>query len=224
MRARTLTAGLLAAAALLAAPACGGGGSGDGGGSTTTKATTSTTTPALPDAFDWWSPQTTQLGRGWTIGPCAPAQQVPKSQGRVDCLNNEDGRQAVVEHYRFSASADRDLDHHAAQFLHDFTADRKAGCGAGYRVDAEPVVPLTLPDGDARRYGFQGGFAGAPETERTVQWAGYRDDVLVIVTLSAYDPGSCVPNTGQGSLDDLRQLVPAVDRLVLKYGLPPLNP
>jgi hypothetical protein len=223
MRARSVTTGLLAAAALLCAPACGGGGSHDGG-STSTTAPSSTTTPALPGSFDWWSPQTTPLGRGWTIGPCAPAQQVPKSQGRVDCLNNEDGRQAVLEHYRFTAPADRDLNHHAAQFLQDFTADRKAGCGAGYRVEAEPIVPRTLPDGDVRRYGFRGGFAGAPETERTVQWAGLRGDVLVIVTLSAYDPGSCVPNSGQGSVDDLKDLVPSVDRLVQAFGLPPLNP
>jgi hypothetical protein len=223
MRARAVTTSLLAAAALLCAPACGGGGSHDGG-STSTTAPSSTTTPALPGSFDWWSPQTTPLGHGWTIGPCAPAQQVPKSQGRVDCLNNSDGRQAVVEHYRFTAPADRDLNHHAAQFMKDFMADRKAGCGAGYRVEAEPIVPLTLPDGDARRYGFRGGFAGAPETERTVQWAGLRGDVLVIVTLSAYDPGSCVPNSGQGSVDDLKDLVPSVDRLVQAFGLPPLNP
>ena len=223
MRARTVTAGLLAAAALLWAPACGGGGSHDAS-STTAKATTTTTTPPLPATFDWWSPQTTQLGRGWTIGPCAPAQQVPQSRGRVDCLNNEDGRQAVVEHYRFTLPADPNLDHHAAQFQKDFLADRKAGCGAGYRVLPEPVVAMTLPDGDARRYGFHGGFAGAPDTERTVQWAGIRSNVLMIITISAYDPGSCVPNTGQASVDDLRQLVPAIDRLVLKYGFPPLNP
>jgi hypothetical protein len=224
MRARTVTAVLLAAAALLCVPACGGGGGGDDASSSSTKPTTATTTPALPASFDWWSPQTTALGHGWTIGPCAPAQQVPKSQGRVDCLNNADGRQAVVEHYRFNAPADRDMDHHAAQFMQDFTADRKAGCGAGYRVVAEPVVPLTLPDGDAREYGFHGGFAGAPDTERTIQWAGIRGDVLVIVTISAYDPGSCVPNSGQGSVDDLKVLVPAVDRLVRGFGLPPLNP
>jgi hypothetical protein len=224
MRARSLLLGLVTAATLLTSACGGGSGSKDAGSTTSTTAPTATSTPALPASFDWWAPQTTPLGRGWTIGPCAPAQLVPKSQGKVLCLNNADGRQAVVEHYRFRTSGSTDLNQHAAQFVQDFLADRKAGCGSGYQVEAEPIVPLTLPDGDARRYGFKGGFANAPDTERTVQWAGMRDGILVIVTISAYDPGSCVPNSGQGSLHDLDDLVPAIDRLVQRFGLPPLQP
>ncbi len=222
MRARPLTAGLLTAMVLLTSAACGG--SKGGAGSTTTAKPTTTTVPALPASFSWWAPQTTPLGHGWSIGPCAPAQQVPSSQGKVLCLNNEDGRQAVIEHYRFSLPSNPDLGAHAAQFQQDFVKDRTAGCGAAYRVDAEPVATLNLPDGPAERYGFHGGFANAPDTERTVQWAGIRSNVLVILTISGYDPGSCVPDTGQGTVDDLGQLVPAFDRLVQKYGLPPLNP
>jgi hypothetical protein len=223
MRARSLTVGLLGAAALLTA-ACGGGGSKDGA-TTSTKATTATTTPALPATFDWWAPQTTQLGHGWTVGPCAPAQLVPSTPGgKVLCLNDEDGRQAVIAHFRLTPPADGQVSSFTTRFKQEIATDRKAGCGSGYRIEDEPPVPLTPPDGDARRFGFTAGFNNAPDTERTVEWAGIRGASLVVLSIVGYDPGSCLQNTGQGSLADLRQLVPAIDRLVLKFGLPPLTP
>jgi hypothetical protein len=224
MRSRSVALGLVAAVALLSSTACGGS-SGKGASTSTTAAQTTTTAlPAMPTSFSWWSPAPTALGNGWTISSCDPSQQVPQSQGKVLCLNNKDGRQAVLEHFRFAAPADGNLNHHAAQFVQDFLNDRKAGCGQAYRVDAEPIDALNLPDGPARRYGFTGGAANAPNSERTVQWAGIRGPALVIVTISGYDPGSCVPSSGQGTLEDLTEIIPGLHALVLAAGLPTLTP
>jgi hypothetical protein len=223
MLARPLAWGLLALPVLLVPAACGGG-SQDAATTTTSTIATTTTLPAMPADFDWWAPAArVALGHGWTVGACTGTTP-PTSKGKALCLDNKDGRTAVVEHFRFAAPADGDLSHHATQFVADFLADRKAGCGAGYQVEAEPTIALDLRDGQAKRYGFMGGYEGAPKTERTVQWAGVRGPALVIVTISGYDPGSCIPNTGQGTLDDLGQIVPGLDALVVAAGLPPLTP
>jgi hypothetical protein len=222
MRFRSLVWGVLALPVLLAPAACGGGSKGDS--TTTSTIATTTTLPAMPADFNWWTPAApVALGRGWTIGVCTKTT-TSTSRGKRLCLENEDGREATVEHFRFRAPADGDLNTHAAQFVQDFIEDRKKGCGEAYRVDADPIVALDLKDGPAKRYGFIGGSAGAPDTERTVQWAGIRDGVLVILTLSGYDPGSCIPNTGQGTLNDLDQVIPGLNKLVLASGLPPVQP
>jgi hypothetical protein len=221
MRTRGLTWGFLAVPVLVATAACGGGG-GPAATTTSTIATT-TTLPTMPADFNWWTPTPTPIGHGWTIGPCAPGA-APATKGKALCLTTKSGHEAVVEHFRFAAPADSDLNSHAAQFVKDFIADRKAGCGEAYVLDADPIVALDLHDGPAKRYGFTGGYRVAPKTERTVQWAGIRGPALVIISISGYDPGSCIPNTGQGTLQDLDEVVPGLNALVLAAGLPPLTP
>jgi hypothetical protein len=224
MRTRPMAWGLLALPVLLVPAACGGGGAKEAATTTTSTIATTTTLPAMPADFNWWAPASpTALGHGWTVGPCTGRPE-PTSKGKGLCLDNKDGRQAVVEHFRFAAPADGNLNAHAAQFLDDFRKDRKTGCGEGYEMEAEPLIAFDLRDGQAKRYGFIGGYSGAPKTERTVQWAGIRGPALVIVTISGYDPGSCIPNTGQATLGDLDQLVPGLNALIVAAGLPPLHP
>jgi hypothetical protein len=98
--------------------------------------------------------------------------------------------------------------------------DRKAGCGDAYRVEAEPIDAYDVPGGPVRRYGFAGGAEGAPNTERTLQWAGLRDGVLVIVVLTGYDPGSCVAGEGEGTLVDQEEVLPGLQALIEASGLP----
>ena len=179
-----------------------------------TTASTTTTLPAMPTDFDWWhAVGKVPLGGGWELGPC-------EGDDPTLCYEHEDGRHGIIELFRFSAPADFNLNAHASQFVSDFVTDRKAGCGEAYRVVAEPIEALDLPDGPARRYGFSGGAEGAPDTERTIQWAGVREGVLVIVVLTGYDPGSCVTGEGEGTLQDQEEVLPGIQALLLAAGLP----
>jgi hypothetical protein len=211
MRRRTSLALLLTLASL--ATACGGG----GGGSDDTAAPASTTTPlpAMPADFDWWDPSPTPIGRGWVLERCVD----DRPKGTL-CFDNPDGRQGLLKLFRFQAPADGDLNAHAGRFVVDFVDDRKRGCGEGYKVTAEPIQALHLADGDARFYGFTGGATGSGITERTVQWAGIRGPALEIITISVYDPGSCIVPNGEGTLQDLEEVLPGVDALVQAAGMP----
>jgi hypothetical protein len=198
--------------ALVLTAACGGD---DEEPPSTTAPTTSTTLPAMPADFDWWHPTArVPLGGGWTFGAC-------EGDDPSLCYEHPDGRHGIVELFRLNAGPDFDLNDWAARFVSDFVDDRTKGCGASYRVEAEPIEALDLPDGPVRRYGFAGGAEGAPNTERTIQWAGVRGDgVLVIVVLSGYDPGSCVAGEGEGTLQDQEEVVPGIQALLLASGLP----
>jgi hypothetical protein len=208
---RRLLPGLVAVALVIGAAACGGG---DDDTSAPPPSTTTTTLPDMPADYDWWHPpDEVSLGGEWVLKPC-------EGDDPTLCYEHADGRRGTVELYRFAAPADPNLNAHAAKFVEDFLADRRAGCGAEYRVTAEPIDPLELPDGPGRRYGFAGGATGAPDTERTIQWAGIRDIALVIVTISAYDPGACVAAEGEGTLEDLEEILPGLHALIQASGLP----
>lgn len=192
---------------------------GDDDAIATTAESTTTTLPAMPSDFDWWAPEPVSLGGDWVLDACEH-----EVEATVLCYAHPDGRSGTIEHFRFPAPPSLTLNAHAARFVEDFLADRRIGCGEGYRVEAEPIEALGLPDGDARRYGFSGGSGGSATTERTVQWAGLRDGALVILTVSAYDPGSCVAPEDQGTLDALQEVLPALEALVLASGLPTVTP
>lgn len=206
---RRLLAGLLGLALVLTA-ACGDD---DADAPPTTEATT-TTLPAMPTGFDWWHPVgQVALGGGWTIGAC-------EGDDPTLCYQHPDGRNGIVELFRFAAEVGFDLNQHASRFVEDFVTDRTAGCGESYRVEAEPIDAFEVPGGPIRRYGFAGGAQGAPNTERTIQWAGLRDGVLVVVVLTGYDPGSCVAGEGEGTLDDQTEVLPGLQALIEASGLP----
>lgn len=215
----------LALVAVIALVGCGGGD--DDGASATTASSTSTTLPAMPADFDWWDPSPTPIGRGWVLQRCtedllpaAVRTTVAGAPPSVLCFDHPDRRHGIVRLFRFLAPEDGDLNAHAARFVDEFIADRKQGCGEAYVVKAEPIVALELPDGAVRRYGFTGGASGAGITERTVQWAGIRGAAIEIVTISVYDPGSCIVPDGEGTLAALEEVLPGIDALVTAAGLP----
>ena len=218
MRTRTLGPGL-ALVVLIALAACGGGSSTAATTTTTTEPTSTTTLPVMPSTFDWWAPTATPIGHGWTIealpaGPGAGEQgPAPLPAGR----RPPPGLPRALP----LPGADRPRPHPPRRPV-------RGGLPEGPHVRLRPAVPgggrtgrpETVRDGTAVRYGFTGGAASAADSERTVQWAGVRGSALVIVTISGYDPGSCLPNTGQGSLDDLKDIIPGLDALIRASGLP----
>jgi hypothetical protein len=216
---------LVAVPLALLAAACGSGG--DDEPTDTTEAPT-TTLPVMPTDFSWWDPSPTPIGAGWVLERCTddllPATVrstiVPDKPRPVLCFDHPDGRHGILKIFRFLAPEDGDLNAQAARFVDDFVADRRQGCGENYLVKADPIVPLELPDGTARRYGFTGGATGSPTTEHTVQWAGIRGPALVIVTISVYDPGSCIVPDGEATLDDLDEVQPGIEALISASGLP----
>jgi hypothetical protein len=219
---------LLALLPALLVAACGD----DGGTKTVTTEATTTTLPAMPTDFHWWDPSPTPIGGGWVIERCTddllPASvrtTIATAKNRpVLCIDHADGRHAIVRLFRFQAPPDGDLNAHAGRFVDDFVADRKQGCGEGYVVKADPIVPEHAPDGDLRRYGFTGGATGAGTTEHTVQWAAIRGPALEIITMSVYDPGSCIVPDGEGTLIDLKEILPGLDALVQARGMPGAPP
>jgi hypothetical protein len=211
---RLLPLGLLLVVAL-AAMACGGGGDDDDEPVTTT---TTSTLPTMPADFQWWDPSPTPLGQGWVLRRCTVEIGEEADDTKL-CFDHPDGRHGIIRLYRFLAPDDGDLNAHAGRFVDDFVADRKEGCGEEYLVKAEPIVALEANGGRVVRYGFSGAFAGSPTTERTVQWAGIRGEALEIMTLSAYDPGSCVVPNGEATLDAVDEVVPGLDALITASGL-----
>ena len=209
-RPRRLPALLAVAALAVVLTACGG--DDDGASSDSTRRTT-TTLPPMPTDFDWWNPVEVDLGGDWVLRDCEGADTTL-------CFEHPDRRGGIVELFRFDAPADFNINAHAARFVEDFRNDRRLGCGVEYRVEPEPIEALDLPDGPARRYGFHGGAQGSVDTERTIQWAGLRGTSLVIITLSGYDPGSCVAAMDEALLHDQAAVVDAIHALVLASGLP----
>lgn len=199
---------------LVAAAGCSGGDDDDGGAGSDTTERTTTTVPAMPADFDWWNPAgEVPLGDGWVLRAC-------EGDDGTLCFEHPEGRTGIIELFRFDAPADLNINAHAARFVEDFRNDRKLGCGAEYRVEPEAIEALELPDGPARRYGFRGGAQGSVDTERTIQWAGLRGTSLVIITLSGYDPGSCVAALDEATLEEQAAVLDAVHALVLAAGLP----
>lgn len=199
----------------LAATACGGGGDDEADATTTS---TSTTLPTMPTDFRWWDPSPNPLGGGWVLHRCTVEVGQEADPAQL-CFDNPDGRKGVVRLFRFLAPDDGDLNAHAGRFVDDFITDRKDGCGKEYVVKAEPIVAVDANGGRVVRYGFTGAFSGSPVTERTVQWAGIRGEALEIITLSAYDPGSCVVPNGEATLDAVDEVIPGIDALVSASGL-----
>jgi hypothetical protein len=211
-RRRRTAVGLLPALLLLAVAGCGG--DDDDDSSSDTAERTTTTLAPMPADFDWWNPAgELPLGDGWVLHAC-------EGEDGTLCFEHPGGRSGILELFRFDAPADFNINAHAARFVEDFRNDRTLGCGAEYRVEPEPIEALDLPDGPARRYGFHGGAQGSVDTERTIQWAGLRGTSLVIVTLSGYDPGSCVAALDEATLEEQAAVLDGVHALILAAGLP----
>lgn len=150
---------------------------------------------------DWSAIERVDLGDGWTLedGPGdAPYAAIRRDGADVGIVELNAypvaSLGAVVEHLGEGETAA--LDAHVDDFLGAIAEDRARGCGADYSFEPEPRRNVQVSDGAAVRYGFAGGRPGEAVSERTLQWAAIRGDVLVLVNVAAYDPSSCISTEG----------------------------
>jgi hypothetical protein len=209
-----------------------GGGNGGDGGDGGPSATTPTTAdepdePAGVAKVDWLSPAlTVDLGGGFTLRHC-------EGMAPIHCLAKDGEPAGLVELASYPltsvdaiskarARGDRAaLEAHVEDFLTSFRGDRRQGCGPDYVVTPEPLRFVDAPDGLMANYGFQGApKAGAAPTERTLQWAGFRGSNLVLLSISAYDPTSCVESGSEGTVAELAEVEPRLRPLVEGNALP----
>ena len=210
-RRRVLAVGRATAALLAALALAAGCGDDDDAAS---PPPTSTTAPAPTPAIDWASVDTVDLGDGWSLADAegnAPLVAIVRDGAQVGIVELHsfpvDSLDAVAE--ALAEGEDAALAAHADDFVTALAADRAAGCGEDYEFVAEPVELLDAGDGRAVRYGFTGGPPGEPVSERTVQWAALRGDVLVLAQVSAYDADACVSTEGaELTVADLAEVEP----------------
>ena len=183
---------------------------------------TSTTSSAVPAvAVDWEKLGSHDLGSGWTLrdaegdAPIVEILEDGRLVGSLEVVSFPLATLPEVTAARRDGGAGAALAAHASSFFTAIREDRRAGCGSDYRFRPDEPETVELLDGAAIRYGFTGGVTGAEE--RTVQWAGIRGDALVILSVPAYDPGSCLGTEGAeldvATLERLeRRLTAAVER------------
>jgi hypothetical protein len=177
---------------------------------------------------DWATPDGTSLPDGWGLATCpgdAPlfcVSQGGQAVGTIEVLEYPlatlpDLSTVLAE--RGEAAA---LEDHADRYVADFTAERTETCPPGYAVAGDPPRRLTAADGLVVRYGFTGTLANAAPSEKTVQYAGLRDNTLVLFSAIAEDPGGCVPPEGTSFTSaQLSSFAPVLDRIIEASGLPP---
>ena len=175
--------------------------------------TTTTTAPAPAVAIEWNSLGTVDLGDGWSLAdaegdaPIVAIRRDGEPVGIIELLMFPvDSLDAVADN--LDDGEDAALAAHAAEFLDALGADRAEGCGDDYGFVIEPAELFDAGDGRAVRYGFTGAPPGEPVSERTIQWAAVRDDRLVLVQVSAYDPGACVAPGEELTVADLAEVEP----------------
>ena len=162
---------------------------------------------------EWASIKPTDLGDGWRVQDC-------DGDAPFVCVARNDEILGVMEVLRLPTEG-RTLDQHVTGYYESIKNDRKDGCGADYKIATEPVRPVTAPDGDVIRYGFTGALGNAPGiSERVIQFAGIRDDKLVILAASANDDGGCLSREGEFTTAQLRDFEPRLALLVNSSGLP----
>ena len=211
----------------LALSACGGDadGSGSDGGSAATTPTTADEPRVV--RVDWLDPSlSVDLGGGYTLQHCEGAAP-------VHCLTKDGVPAGLLELASYPltsldaltkarARGERvALEAHVDDFLTSFRADRRQGCGPEYVVTPEPVRFVDAPDGLLASYGFRGAPGdGAAPTERTLQWAGLRGSNLELVSISAFDPTSCVESGSEGTISELQEVETRLRQLVEGNPLP----
>lgn len=198
--------------AVVVTAACGGEGDGEGGGADRPAA--STTTAAAGDADvaevpDWLARDlSVDLGGGFQLAHC-------EGDAPVLCFSSDGEQRGIIELSSFPVSSLPEveealprgekaaLEAHVDDYVASLRADRVAGCGDGYTVTPLPVQVADGPEGSVISYGFTGARRGEAVSERTVQWAAIRGDQLVLLNLSGYDEGACVPAEGEGTVRDV---------------------
>lgn len=197
-------------------------------------ATTTTGAPAGEPAapvVDWEAVSTVALGGGWALddaegdGPFYDVRRDGDVVGQLEAGSFPvETLDVVAEVLDGGGSAVDALEAHAREYAGTFGDDRASGCGADYRFVANPAMVLDTPSGDVVAYGFTGTLADGAPSERIVQFAGLRDDRLVILTATAADPGGCLPPEGPTfTSEQLESFRPLLVDVVAASGLPPVT-
>ena len=214
--------------ALVLTAACGGDGDGDRGADRPGTTTSSSTTTAadggevaeVAEVDDWLAGDlSVDLGGGFTLAHCegdAPILCVTRGSEPKGIVELSSFPVASLDLRRALSSGPRAaLMAHVDDYLGSLRADRIAGCGDGYTVTPLPTTITDGPEGPVASYGFTGARRGEAISVRTAQWAAIRGEELVLLNLSGYDDGACVPAEGEGSVADTveveRRLRPLVE-------------
>ena len=174
---------------------------------------------ALP-AFDWVDPRPLGMAE-WTFRECDAAgrQRVCATRGGGAAGAVEvsavpvSGRPGVAA-ARADGGDEAGLRAHAAQFAEDVRADRRQRCGADYAVDVSATQVFPAAGTTTARYGFRATTGGAT-SEVVVQYAAFVGNRLVVLDVTARDPGGCLPRAAtQFTSADLATVLPLIDSLV----------
>lgn len=180
----------------------------------------STTSSGAPrPVLDWVTHAPVDLGGGWSVSDT-------EGDGPLVTVRNDGMVVGLLEYLDFpiearAASERATLDAHVAAYLRDIGADRAQAPVKGYRFDPDAATHLEAADGAVVRYGFRGTMPDGAPSERTIQWAGIRNDRLVLVSAAANDPGGLFPPEGTAFTSaQLDEVGDRLERLVLASGLP----
>ena len=155
---------------------------------TTTTAAEVTTTVVPSPTIDWDDIGVVDLGDGYTL-------RDEEGDAPIVAIYRGTEHVGIVEVNRFPKSSPT-LEAHVEQFHSSLEADRRKGCGADYEYEQIGPEFEDGPDGRFAHYGFTGSRPGEPVTEKTLQWATFQEDELVIINVAAYDEDGCVGTEG----------------------------
>lgn len=133
---------------------------------------------------------------GWFAHPCNPdvplicvdkagVQVGIVSVGASPVSTYDDAELAATHPRRF-------LRRQARMSLDIFTEDRQTGCAPDYRVRRDDIRTAGLVGARGVQYGFAGGYAGEPFTERIKVRLAIAADHVIFFNASAHDPGGCI--------------------------------
>ena len=176
---------------------------------TTTTAAEATTTVVPSPTINWGDIGVVDLGSGYTL-------RDEEGDAPIVAIYRDEEHVGIIEINRFPKSSPT-LEAHVEQFHPAIETDRKKGCGSDYEYKRIGPEFEDGPDGRFVHYGFTGSRPGEPVTEKTLHWATFQDDELVIINVAAYDEGGCLSTEGSelttAELDKVEPLLsPAIER------------
>lgn len=181
--------------------------------------------PAPRGTLAWGDPRAVvDAGDGWMLSAC-------EGGAPLVCVRRDGVEVGTVEALRFpvvsfhlGGGGQLDLDALAVDFVEGFVADRAAGCGDGYRVEALGAGPATVAGSVGLRFGFVGTTAAGESSELHLHHAVVDGDDVVIFAAGAYDEGGCPGRDELSGFDSasLRAAQPYLEAAISRFPLPPI--
>jgi len=135
---------------------------------------------------------------GWTAHAC-------EGDAPLICVTGPGDETGLVEVIRFPGTAGADEEASllilADDFVASIRADRLAGCGDDYQVEALGTSDAVVSGASGLRFGFIGRTGDGAVSERNVQHAVMEGDDVVIITAAAYAAGGCPGRDDQPSFE-----------------------